>query len=96
MSLDRRPEPAAQHAAFTAYCTKADVNLVQRLRWECVGFNVRTKHYIYRRDDNQVMILTPSGERIGQNTALMEAVNVLREILKHGCLEDALLPRVKP
>ena len=95
MSLDRRPEPAAQHAAFTSYCTKADVNLVQRLRWTCIGFNVRTRHYIYRRDDGQVLVLTEGGKRIGENAAMVEVTSALREILKHGCLEDCLLPREK-
>ena len=93
MSLDRRPEPAAQHAAFTRYCTAAAINLVQRLRWTCIGQNGRTKHYLYRRDDGQVMILTEGGKRIGENAAFCEAVNVLRETLKHGCAADAMLPR---
>jgi hypothetical protein len=91
--LNRSPEPAAQHAAFTAYCTRADINLVQRLKWNCIGFNQRTKHYIYRRDDGQVMILTEGGKRIGENAALCEVANVLRETLRNGCCEDAMLPR---
>lgn len=94
--LNRNPSKADYHAAFTTYCTRADISLVQRLRWECVGQNGRTKHFLYRRDDGQTMILTPAGKRIGENAALCEAVNILRETLRHGCVEDAMLPRVTP
>ena len=93
MSLNRNPEPAAQHAAFTSYCTRADINLVQRIRWQCLGQNSRTKHFIYRRDDGQVLVLTEGGKRISESEALCEVANALREILKNGCLEEKMLQR---
>ena len=91
--LNRNPNPVAYHAAFTAYCTKSDISMVQRLRWRCIGQNENTKHFIFRRDDKQVMILTEGGKRIGEAAALLEVSSILCGVLKNGCVESSMLPR---
>ena len=91
--LNRRPEPIQTMKPFVTYCDRVQMPLKDRMQWECIGKNDTYKHIIYRRNDGQVMLLTEGGKRISENTALCEAVSVLRDVLKRGAVEDAMLPR---